>query len=523
MRERFNLFLCKLKNLLGKSAQSKIVFIAIGISSTIWFLIRVIPKPQRATYPCMRAAAPIMSTFVIYLLTLSGSIFAFKKAKNHFRKAGYLYATAFFAIAVVCSLLFFTNKTEVANASTIDINSVMSNSPIGVEHGIFPGRVTWVFDPKVATWDGTNKYWWDEKSTSQIEADKMLENILKSITGKGTETMAWDALFKNFNSEKKKIPGGYTNNQKIAVKINQNNTLRHADTTGLNGTPQLIYALLGSLTKEAGVPQKNITIFDASRFITDNIFNKCHKDFPEVLFVDNEGGNGRIKSTYVDKAIPYSVDNGKLATGLATCAVEADYIINMALLKGHIGQGVTLCGKNFYGATSIDRNWRKNAHDNFNQDPQGKDKYMTFTDFLGHKDLGGKTILFMIDGFYAARSQDGPPLLKDKWRMAPFNNRWCSSLFASQDGIALDAVGIDFLRAEWPDLSDIAYTEKYLVEAALANNPPSKTIYDPERDGTRLKSLGLMEHWNNAVEKKYSRNLGKNYGIELVYIPVNAK
>lgn len=61
---------------------------------------------------------------------------------------------------------------------------------------------------------------------------------------------------------------------------------------------------------------------------------------------------------------------------------------------------VTLCGKNFYGATSTDRNWRKNAHDNFNQDPQGRDKYMTFTDFLGHKDLGGKTLLFMIDGFY---------------------------------------------------------------------------------------------------------------------------
>lgn len=107
--------------------------------------------------------------------------------------------------------------------------------------------------------------------------------------------------------------------------------------------------------------------------------------------------------------------------------------------------------------------------------------------------------------------------------MAPFNNRWCSSLFASQDGVAVDAVGIDFLRSEWPDLADIAYTEKYLVEAALADNPPSKTLYDPERDGTRLKSLGVMEHWNNATDKKYSRNLGKNYGIELIYVPLNAK
>jgi hypothetical protein len=523
MKAKIRLFFFKLENLIGKPTLQKITFIVLGISSTFWFLLRVIPKPQRATYPCMRAAAPIMSTFVIYLLSLSGSFFAFRKSKLNFRKARYAYATLFFIIAILCSFLFITNKTESVNASTVDINSVMSNSPVGVGHGIFPGRVAWVFDPKVATWDGTNKYWWDEISTSQVEANNMLENVLKSLTGKSTEIMAWDALFKNFNIEKKNIYNGYTLNQKIAVKINQNNTKSHSDTTGLNGTPQLIYALIASLTKNVGVPQKNITIFDASRFITDNIFNKCHKDFPEVLFVDNEGGEGRIKSTYVEKAIPYSVDNGKLATGLATCAVEADYIINIALLKGHIGQGVTLCGKNFYGATSIDRSWRKNAHDNFNQDPQGKDKYMTFTDFLGHKDLGGKTILFMIDGFYGARSQDGPPLLKDKWRMAPFNNRWCSSLFASQDGVSLDAVGIDFLRAEWPDLADIAYTEKYLVEAALADNPPSKTFYDPERDGTRLKSLGIMEHWNNATDKKYSRNLGKNYGIELVYIPLNDK
>jgi hypothetical protein len=521
MKTKLKLFYLKIRKLIGKKAVNRIIFLTLGISTTVWFLIRVIPKPQRAAYPCMRAAAPVMSAFVIYLLTLSGSVFAFNKARLHFRNARYLYAAVFLFVAIISASLFFANKTEDAKASNIDINSIMSNSPIGVEHGIFPGRVAWAFDPKVATWDGSDKYWWDEKSTSQLETDKMLAAILSSLTGTKTEAKAWDALFKNFNSEKKKIKNGYSINQKIAVKINQNNTKSHADTTGLDGTPQLVYALIASLTKQAGVPQKNITIFDASRFITDNIFNKCHKDFPEVVFVDNKGGEGRVKSTYVENAIPYSVDNGKLATGLVTCAVEADYLINIALLKGHVGQGVTLCGKNFYGATSIDPNWRKNAHNNFDQDRQGKDKYMTFTDFLGHKDLGGKTILFMIDGFYGARSQDGPPLLKDKWRMAPFNNRWCSSLFASQDGVAVDAVGIDFLRSEWPDLADIAFTEKYLIEAALADNPPSKTIYDPERDGSRLTSLGVMEHWNNPVEKKYSRNLGKNYGIELMYIPLN--
>ena len=55
---------------------------------------------------------------------------------------------------------------------------------------------------------------------------------------------------------------------------------------------------------------------------------------------------------------------------------------------------------------------------------------------------------------------------------------------------------------------------------AWANNPPSGVVYDPERDGTRLASLGTTEHWNNPKDKKYSRNLGKKMGIDLVHLEV---
>jgi gluconolactonase len=61
-------------------------------------------------------------------------------------------------------------------------------------------------------------------------------------------------------------------------------------------------------------------------------------------------------------------------------------------------------------------------------------------------------------------------------------------------------------------------TEDYLHEAALANDPPSGTFYDPDHatNTVRLASLGIHEHWNNPNDKQYSRNLGKNEGIELV-------
>jgi hypothetical protein len=88
----------------------------------------------------------------------------------------------------------------------------------------------------------------------------------------------------------------------------------------------------------------------------------------------------------------------------------------------------------------------------------------------------------------------------------------------SFDGVAIDSVGFDFLISEWPDLPDMANADNYLREAALAHDPPSKTLYDPERDGIRCRSLGVHEHWNNGRDKKYSRNLGKAHGIELFQV-----
>lgn len=497
----------------------KISFIAMGVASTIWFLVRVIPKPQRATYPCMQAAAPIMSGFVIYLLTLSGTIAAFNKAKLSFKRSRYIYGVLFLLVSAAGALLVLNQNSENVYGKSSADWLIVPNNPVGTGKGIFPGRVVWVHDPAVAKWDGKTGNWWDENVTSQTETDKMMKASLTALTGEKTEKKSWNALFKYFNSKHNRKSLSYKPGQKIAIKINTNNTYAHQDSPEINATPQMVLSLLKSLVNEAGIPQKDITVFDASRFITDNIFNKCHLVFPDVNFVDNTGGDGRIQSTYVENAIPYSVDNGKLATGLATCAVEADYLINMALLKGHVGQGVTLCAKNYYGVTSIDKNWRKNAHNNFNPNRTGNPQYLTFVDYIAHKDLGDKTMLFLLDGVYGAKLVNGIP--DPKWQMAPFNNGWACSLMVSQDPVAIDAVGIDFLRSEWPDMPDIAFSDQYLIEAALAGNPPSKTKYDPQRTNAKIQSLGVMEHWNNSTEKKYSRNLGKKEGIELIQVKSN--
>ncbi len=45
-------------------AAKKVVVAATGLLALAWFLIRVIPKPSRALYPCQRAAFPLASAFI---------------------------------------------------------------------------------------------------------------------------------------------------------------------------------------------------------------------------------------------------------------------------------------------------------------------------------------------------------------------------------------------------------------------------------------------------------------------------
>jgi hypothetical protein len=150
--------------------------------------------------------------------------------------------------------------------------------------------------------------------------------------------------------------------------------------------------------------------------------------------------------------------------------------------------------------------------------------YNALVDLMGHKDLGGKTFLFMVDALYAVKNEHGDNLDNtSRWKSAPFNTNWTSSLFLSQDNVAIESVCLDFLRTE-QKANPTNYTlttgavDNYLHEAAQANNPPSGTYYSPSGDSVRLQSLGVHEHWNNAVEKQYTRNLdpAAGTGIELV-------
>ncbi len=379
---------------------------------------------------------------------------------------------------------------------------VAPNTPLGKAQGAVPGRVAWVHAPGVAKWDGETGIWVEERWNDQQKANAMIRECIATVGGAKSASDGWKAMFVDFNRRHNKGERYYKKGEKIAIKLNMNNAITHRDTIELNSSPYVTFALIKSLVEDAGVREEDIIVCEPSRAITDSIYNKIHRTYAKVKFIDNIGGDGRDKCDYYPEQITYSEDNGKMARGLAKCIVDADYLINSALLKTHKGPGVTLTGKNWYGATDIALEWRKNAHNNVSQDKRnGTHAYKTFVDFIAHPDMGGKCLLFLIDGTYGSRDVNGAPA--PKWKEAPFNGDWACSIIASQDALAADAVAMDLLISEWPEFGSLNYCDEYLLEAATIPNTPSGTIY--KVNGKPLtEPLGLMEHCNNAKERKYT-------------------
>ena len=170
----------------------------IGLVSLIWFLIRVLPKPSRATYPCQRFAAPLASGFIVWIAGLIGSTLAYQKARRSFRQSRYIIACICLAVSVMAIWLSI-NITSEPPLEAAFTPSEPPNSPMGIAKGIYPGRVVWTYDPAATSWDGSTGQWWDDAHTDQNVVDYMVSKTLQELTGQSSDPNAWDALFRHFN------------------------------------------------------------------------------------------------------------------------------------------------------------------------------------------------------------------------------------------------------------------------------------------------------------------------------------
>lgn len=397
-----------------------------------------------------------------------------------------------------------------------------ANAPMGAGKGIHPGRVAWAHEPKVATWDGKTGNWWEDTNTDQRLVDAMVSGSIQSLTGERTDKQAWNTLFRSFNQTRGMGGAGYRRGEKVAIKLNSNQDRPGAWRMGAGmPSPQVVYSLLHQLITVAGVSGQDITFYDASRYIGDPIYDKIRANqdpnFQAARFMVSQrmAGKGRLEAL-PDKANPIRFSRPGVPTAYPPqCVTEAKYLINVALARAHTLMGVTQTAKNLFGSVYFEGPGftPQPLHDYASRDlPMGS--YNCLVDLIAHKHLGGKTFLYVVDFLYVAESQGGRVI-----KYQSFGDHWCSSLFMSQDPVAIDSVGLDFIRNEPRAGECRGKPENYLHEAALAEKAPSGTLYDPSQEGKPAASLGVHEHWNNATDKQYSRNLGKRNGIELVAWP----
>jgi len=528
---------------------AKLVFIIMGILATAWFLIRVIPKPSRAAYPCMKAAFPVMATFILWLTSFTGAFVAFKTAGKLMRRSRYLATLTVFIGALALSMVLInTGNLDIRGKSNATKAAVYhpSNQPFGEPIGVVPGRVVWNWDPAATDENcentGADPYVSDD-NTDQTVVDGMLNETVMALANMEDAGSAWDAIFKNFNSRKGKGAVGYTSGETIFIKINEgtsswrsNGDLTRRDHAAISETsPQVTLGILKQLIGEAGVPQENIWVADPKSHIWQESYEKFAAVYPDVNYGDRDGDYGGTRTLLTEASEPsvYFSDKGAEMPDAINDTyyeqmVNADYLVNLAALKAHARAGITLTAKNHFG--SHNRNSAAHMHpglvapENDQVERPDYGMYRVLVDIMGSSALGGNTLLFVVDGLWGGTEATQYPV---KWTMEPFNNDWPSSIFMSLDQVALESVCFDFLRHEaeagselWYDRPNFAQgVDDYLHQAASSENWPEGITYDPDNSGTPIGSLGVHEHWNNPTLKQYSGNLEEGTGIELYAIP----
>jgi hypothetical protein len=543
---------------MNRETRAKLIFILIGLTSLIWFLIRVIPKPSRATYPCMRAAFPVASGVVIYLLSVTSSWIAWRSIRQALDSKRFVLAFAFLLLAVGAFSFGMLLHSDETKASIISVAAHPPNEPMGEAIGIFPGQVVWVWDRFATNEHCTNTVnrngilddgddcWFQDKNTDQLLVTQMISTGIQRLTGQNTDQASWDAIFRFHNDHVGKGDYGYREGEKILIKLNRTST---NSTSNLNvnnmkrndkynrtmlseTSPQIVLAVLRHLVHKANVPEHAIYVGDPMRNHYQEEYEKYHAEFPGVHYLGTNIyqtgvkilANGRTPVGISEQSLLFYADQGSdmpnaISDRLYSIYEDIDYLINLPMMKGHETGGVTIFPKNHFGSQA--RSTAMHLHPGLVDDRTGYGRYRVQVDIMGSEFLGKKNLVYILDALYPGPDWGDDPV---KFEMPPFNDDWPSSVFFSFDPVAIESVAFDFLRTEFNGQNkytskafpNIAGCDDYLHQAASETHWPEGIVYAPDAGKSKIQSLGVHEHWNNPEDKMYSRNLGTGEGIELV-------
>jgi hypothetical protein len=283
-----------------------------------------------------------------------------------------------------------------------------------------------------------------------------------NLTGTNTILDAWKTI----------IPG-YASAPIVAIKINLNNASCDDTDQVIDALPQPVNAVIRGL-KVIGIPENKIYVYDVTNGwhngeMPGRLVNNVTALYPDVQFHSNEPGCSTALGYSADQKVqfpgtPFTISDRPICKAL----VQAQYLINMPIMKKHGMAGVTLAFKNHFGSISgCDQ-----VHGSVDlSDSRYRSNYSGLVAIYQDTHFKDKTVLTIGDALYGARI-DNYSEIPSRW--PTFGNQSPNSLFFSRDPVAIDCAMYDFLNAEGgvPHGSD-----DYLKLAATAG-------------------LGTFEHWD---------------------------
>jgi hypothetical protein len=474
----------------------------IGLISLFWLIWKTGRKPTRIVYPCQQSALANIGLIFVPSIALFGHRLMAWPRQRITRKHKLWVSVLLILVSILSAGVWAVRSAYKAERSRTYYQSLRSSGPFGklgpavlgggtatylsVPHALAlpsPHRVVSVHDADATSWTfpctssgPCNDYYGDESFVDQAIVDQMFVRGMTALTGENTLPDAWRAILPDYQA-----------GEIVAIKVNFNDAIAGGGEVGyedddayVDALPQVVNSIVAGLTA-IGIAEDAICVFDASRYITDRFRSRIN--YPSVRFIDRTGnGSGVAAATFESPDSSASIlftDTAYKGTHrVADILVDADYLINVPIMKRHGGVGISLSLKNHMGSVDDFTTGGHGMHDyiylNGNAYTSSSNPLV---DFNLNANIRDKTVLIIGDALYGGWSSNNTP--PERW--SSFDDDSPNMLFFGADPVAVDSVMFDYLSRE-------GYV-----------NPKSEDILILGANA----GLGVHESWNNDTERKY--------------------
>lgn len=291
-------------------------------------------------------------------------------------------------------------------------------------------RVVHVRSEQAHNWDMSDFRYWNYVNQEVI--DIMVDQGLITLTGTGSVAEAWASILPNYQ------PG-----EGVAIKVNFNNS-DTCDDIGdqLDAIMEPVNAVIRGLLS-AGIAEEDIWIYEPIRHMPNRFVDRCL--YSNVKFYDcccrsRKGFSSDDPSATVTFNPPSGIPLPNEILKISDVLIDAKYLINMPIMRGHGGAGVTLAFKHHYGSI--------NGPMHLHIYGEGREYYTPdwspMVDVYLNPNILGKTVLTIGDGIFGHPSSN----LKLPIKWSTFGNDFPRSLFFAVDPVAIDSVMANFINAE---------------------------------------------------------------------------